>query len=677
MKAHAPFRSFIRAFSALLLIYAGAVAQNPDRLIRVVRLSLTEGQVDYQRAQDSRDEWYEATANLPLDEGDQLFTGEDGRAELQLTGGNVIRINRRSNLQVSEFNTTHMQFALSVGAATIRIESLDPRRLQIVSLDAVGDNQPIYFEIATPVAAVTLLREGEYRINVSEDGATEVIVRDGAAEVYNTEFGVVRVKEGRRMIIEGEDRSEYRIAKLRDKDWWDQWNDRRDAELYARRDALSTRHVPGFVAGNYDLDHYGDWFETSDYGWAWSPRGVGSDWAPYRHGCWRWYPSFGWTWVAHEPWGWAPYHYGRWAFYSNRWVWVPRGAWTLGPGWAPGWNWSPSLVAFYGRGWRDGYRGGYRDGRRDERNDWIGWAPLGPRDIPSPTGTVIAGRPGEELQNLRAPGGMSWVEGSRFTRSRVIVHNAPQAPVPTGTVRAADLTPIEIGRVRPSERGETPRIAPQRIVRGGSSSADAGLVERRATRERNAVQDTRERNAVGDAGSAGAPSRVIASPRTGDAGAGDGRATERRVERGFDTEQRPGRVPEMRSIERPATPARRDARSESRPSYTPPAAAPSRPPAVTAPSRPVETERRPERIETPRREETRPAPPPRQIERQPERRIERQPERQPERRPESAPERRPERIETPRRETPRPEAPPRQIERPAQPTPERRGRPEG
>ena len=51
-----------------------------------------EGEVNYQRSTDEKDKWYEGTTNLPLDVLDQIFTGGDGRAEIQLTASNVVRI---------------------------------------------------------------------------------------------------------------------------------------------------------------------------------------------------------------------------------------------------------------------------------------------------------------------------------------------------------------------------------------------------------------------------------------------------------------------------------------------------------------------------------------------------------------------------------------------------------
>jgi hypothetical protein len=97
------------------------------------------------------------------------------------------------------------------------------------------------------------------------------------------------------------------------------------------------------------LDQYGDWRETSNYGYVWQPRQAQSrTWRPYTDGHWV-YTDAGWTWVSEEPFGWATYHYGRWTRLRNiGWVWVP------GDEWAPAWV-----------SWR-------------KSNDYVGWAPLPP-----------------------------------------------------------------------------------------------------------------------------------------------------------------------------------------------------------------------------------------------------------------------------------------------------------
>jgi hypothetical protein len=97
------------------------------------------------------------------------------------------------------------------------------------------------------------------------------------------------------------------------------------------------------------LDRYGDWRETSDYGYVWQPRQAQSrTWRPYTDGHWV-YTDVGWTWVSEEPFGWATYHYGRWTRLRKiGWVWVP------GDEWAPAWV-----------SWR-------------KSSDYVGWAPLPP-----------------------------------------------------------------------------------------------------------------------------------------------------------------------------------------------------------------------------------------------------------------------------------------------------------
>ena len=97
------------------------------------------------------------------------------------------------------------------------------------------------------------------------------------------------------------------------------------------------------------LEPYGEWRETSDYGYVWQPREAESrDWRPYTDGHWV-YTDAGWTWVSEEPFGWATYHYGRWVRLRRvGWVWVP------GEEWAPAWvSWRTS-------------------------KDYVGWAPLPP-----------------------------------------------------------------------------------------------------------------------------------------------------------------------------------------------------------------------------------------------------------------------------------------------------------
>lgn len=102
-----------------------------------------------------------------------------------------------------------------------------------------------------------------------------------------------------------------------------------------------------------DLQPYGSWYETPDYGYVYQPTVVVQDssWRPYTRGRWA-CTNLGWNWVSEEPFGWACFHYGRWALVSGRgWVWVP------------GDEWAPSWVC-----WREG-------------SEHVGWAPLPPETL--------------------------------------------------------------------------------------------------------------------------------------------------------------------------------------------------------------------------------------------------------------------------------------------------------
>jgi FecR protein len=444
---HSTPRRFVVTFSLLLSLFALALADSP--IIHMARLSLIEGDVSYRRANHDDKNWYDASTNTPLGENDQVYTGPRGRAEIQLTGRNIVRLDGDTSFKISQFTTAITQIGLPLGTATFRIESLDRRQFDIVDARDIGQDDPLYFEVNTPTVSVTLLKVGDYRINVQENGATEIIVRNGEAEVYSQELGTVTVKKGRRLVIEGDGLGYHQTSKLQDKDAFDRWNDRRDDELAYQADSLSARYVPRGIPGVYDLDRYGDWWHTDDYGYVWSPRTISAGWSPYRVGAWRWYSDWGWTWISTEPWGWTPYHYGRWSYVRNRWCWIPRGGLSVG------FSWSPALVTWFGLG-NGGYNNGYRDGYRDGRYNSVGWIPLGPGEtyhnpywrrggnttIVNNTniygnGNSIITQRIDTYRNHNAPGGITRMDGRRFDTHRVAVNGIDTTPIQQPVMRSA------------------------------------------------------------------------------------------------------------------------------------------------------------------------------------------------------------------------------------------------
>jgi hypothetical protein len=313
----------------------GVLWARPDdeNYTRLARLSYIEGNVSYQH--DTDVDWAAASINMPLEPGDRIYTSPDGRAEIEFDDGSVYRLARNTDVEILSLKEDLIQIRVLVGLSTLIVAS--------------GTD----FEINTPAAAFNTLQKGSYRFSVDDNGDSDAIVRKGKLEAANNDFSR-RIESGEMLHVPIGNGSNPEFARYDRRDDWDEWNDRRNADLNA---SGGRRYLPDTVyIGVSDLHRNGRWVEVEYYGSAWVPYSVGAYWSPYSVGRWCYRPIFGWTWISYEPWGWLPYHYGRWYRSSAYgWCWIP--------GAALGFNfWSPGLVAFYsGPG-------------------WISWCPLGPGD---------------------------------------------------------------------------------------------------------------------------------------------------------------------------------------------------------------------------------------------------------------------------------------------------------
>jgi hypothetical protein len=302
-----------------------------DSYTRLARLSYIEGHVSYQHTSDV--DWSAASVNLPLEPGDRIYTGRDGRTEIEFDDGSVYRLAENTDVEILSLKEDIIQLRILAGLSTLTVSS--------------GLN----FEVDTPAAAFNTIREGVYRFEVAENGDTDAIVRKGELEAANNEFSR-RIQSAEQLHVRpGEGPS---LARYDRRDAWDEWNDRRNADMQAYS---SREYLPNNVyMGVSDLDQYGRWMYVGSYGYAWVPFSIGAYWSPYSVGRWCYRPLYGWTWISYEPWGWLPYHYGRWyRSASFGWCWLPGPAFSFN-------FWSPGLVSFYsGPG-------------------WISWCALGPGD---------------------------------------------------------------------------------------------------------------------------------------------------------------------------------------------------------------------------------------------------------------------------------------------------------
>ena len=307
--------------------------QEYEERARVLRVTLVKGEASLLRA--GNDEWESVRLNLPLVEGDRLATGRDSRLEIQVDARNFVRLGPDSTLRVATLRDEGIAFSITEGTATFRLARFDRDRE--------------YFEVDAPKSTLAAEKAGLYRVDVGADGEVGFTVRDEArARIYSESSGfVLRNNRAARLTRYGADDADWELSSAPSFDEWDSWNDDRERYLASRlRFDGRERYYDPEVWGAEELDQYGDWVHTREYGYVWRPRVTVinnyNNWAPYRYGHWRWCPPYGWTWIPDEDWGWAPYHYGRWVYVNNYWCWAPRG---YGYRYRRA-RWRPALVAF-------------------------------------------------------------------------------------------------------------------------------------------------------------------------------------------------------------------------------------------------------------------------------------------------------------------------------------------
>src|SRR5579872_788076 len=297
--------------------------QESDPPSRAARLSYLSGTVSFQPGEV--EDWIPATLNRPLTTGDRLWTENGGRAEMH-TGSAAFRLNGHTNFAFLNLDDRTAQVQISLGSLSVRLRKL-------------ADDETV--EIDTPQVAFSLLRPGEYRVDVNEQGDTTIVtVRggEGEATAAGDAFAIHPREQVRITSAADGARPTYDRRPMPPGDPFDNWCQDRD-----RREDMSqsAKYVSREMPGYSDLDGAGVLRVDPTYGAIWMPSQVPVGWAPYHYGHWAWIAPWGWTWVDDAPWGYAPFHYGRWMFVSGSWGWIP-GPIAVRPVYAP------AMVAWVG-----------------------------------------------------------------------------------------------------------------------------------------------------------------------------------------------------------------------------------------------------------------------------------------------------------------------------------------
>jgi uncharacterized protein DUF6600/FecR-like protein len=406
----------------------GQQSNTPDPPARAARLQYMTGSISVQP--QGTGDWITGQLNRPLTNSDNIWADKNSRAELSV-GAGLIRIDSETSLTLTNIGENAVQLELHQGAMYLHV-----RRLY--------DGET--YEVDTANQAFTVQKPGDYRFDVDSDGDKTVITVWRGSGESTGDGPSVHIESNQQARFYDGTSLKHDIHAAPSADDFDQWAFARDQKL---DHSESARYVSPEVPGYEDLDEYGTWRNTPDYGEVWAPT-VPPGWAPYYNGNWIWQNPWGWTWVESEPWGYAPFHYGRWVWAGGYWGWAP------GPIWVRPY-YAPALVAWFGGpGWGINFGFGFGGG--------FGWCPLGfgepfipwyhagfgyfnrvnvtntritninIRNVynnnfangqPRSGGGIYGARNGNQVHyaNLRAPGGFSAASRNTLVNSLSVAHN--------------------------------------------------------------------------------------------------------------------------------------------------------------------------------------------------------------------------------------------------------------
>jgi len=296
-----------------------------------------DGGTIVRQGDDSRE--VDARVNFPVYPGDEVITNRRGRAEIRLSDGNVLALDRSTSIRfrsiLDSYDGDSSQTVVELRYGHVAVQRTEYAR-ELLRLDT---DSASYAASESAVYAVDDDGRGRDRVSVFS-GAIEVRTPSRSTTISSGEEGRV------------DEQGLYDTVNLSNgsSDEFERWFLNRTG----RYDTASTRYLDRSLAySDSDLSDNGSWTYVSSVGtWGWRPY-VSAGWRPYNLGYWG-YRGGCLVWISYEPWGWVPYHYGRWSYDTGfGWVWLPGSAYS--PAWVY-WLYGPSYIGWAPAGWYDCYR---------------------------------------------------------------------------------------------------------------------------------------------------------------------------------------------------------------------------------------------------------------------------------------------------------------------------------
>ena len=301
----------------------------------VGRITFIEKNV-FRYLSDAKD-WALAMVDIPVSDGDVLYSDTQGRSELTFPNDTTVRLNDKTKVQVDSVKGNLTSLFVNSGIARIQNRSADTTVKVDTPYGQVLSRQPGAFDVYVGDSSVAVTAFKQPLQFVAGNGTTYDIKPDADS-------------------LLADDKAVVPTARFMSASW-DSWNNERDNELQVY-EVNPSPYLPAQLRSDSKvLADNGAWEQLSYNGETahyWTPRNVAPDWSPFTVGQWT-----SWNgeqlWVPYERFGWVTHHHGGWINYNNRWYWRPpvAGRWRYAP-------WYPARVAWV------------HSGRH------IGWVPITP-----------------------------------------------------------------------------------------------------------------------------------------------------------------------------------------------------------------------------------------------------------------------------------------------------------
>ncbi len=302
---------------AIAVIAFSAVPLFAESQARIVRLSDVQGAVQIDKNTGLGFE--NAFLNLPIIQGSQLRTRDNGRAEIEFEDGSTLRIGPNTQVDFSQLGNDSGKHVSTI--------DLSQGMAYLNWLGKSGDQLNLNFSREK----VSLSQPAHFRVIAGSD-QSKLAVFKGDVHVESPSGDVAVAKKKTAVFNADDDNST--IANKIEEGPLDSW----DKESTSYHDQYAKNNASPFGYGYSDLNYYGGYSNVPGYGMMWQPYFVGAGWNPFMDGAWSFYPGYGYMFVSAYPWGWMPYRYGNWMFVQGSgWMWQP-GGWNS-------WNTIPRYTA--------------------------------------------------------------------------------------------------------------------------------------------------------------------------------------------------------------------------------------------------------------------------------------------------------------------------------------------